>query len=117
MLAKLTAPYLKGNNSRVLFVVPSGNISTNCATPSGVYNLDYKEEDAVLRGVGYASKVKYWMPFNGGIGIHDASWRKGEFGGSIYRYAGSHGCINAPYNVAQAIFSNIKEGTPVICYY
>ncbi len=97
--------------------IVSGNISTNCATPSGVYNLDYKEEDAVLRGVGYASKVKYWMPFNGGIGIHDASWRKGEFGGSIYRYAGSHGCINAPYNVAQAIFSNIKEGTPVICYY
>ena len=33
------------------------------------------------------------MPFDGGIGFHDASWRD-EFGGDIYLTDGSHGCIN-----------------------
>ena len=45
------------------------------ATPSGVYRLDWKAKDFVLRGDGYASPVSFWMPFNGGIGLHDASWR------------------------------------------
>ena len=56
------------------------------------------------------------MPFNGGIGIHDASWRY-TFGGSIYVSNGSHGCINAPHSLANAIYNNIESGTPIICYY
>ena len=47
-----------------------------------VYTLKYKEADAVLRGdkqedgsYGYEQPVDFWMPFNGGIGLHDASWR------------------------------------------
>ena len=55
------------------------------------------------------------MPFNGGIGIHDASWRN-KFGGEIYKTGGSHGCVNSPYEVAKAIFDNIEVGTPVVCY-
>lgn len=96
--------------------IVSGNVSSNCTTPSGVYKLDEKEENAILRGVGYAQKVKYWMPFNGGIGLHDAWWRD-SFGGNIYKTHGSHGCVNAPSNLAKVIFNNIKVGTPIICYY
>ena len=56
------------------------------------------------------------MPFNGGIGIHDATWRS-SFGGNIYVAGGSHGCVNAPYSLANTIFNNIDSGTPVVCYY
>lgn len=96
--------------------VVSGNISNGTGTPAGTYKLDYKERDAVLKGQGYASPVSFWMPFNGGIGIHDAPWR-GSFGGSIYVSGGSHGCVNAPYDLARTIFNNIDAGTPVVCYY
>lgn len=96
--------------------VVTGNVSSNHSTPEGIYRLKYKERNAVLRGQGYSSPVDFWMPFNNGIGIHDASWR-GEFGGNIYRTNGSHGCVNSPYYVAKTIFNNIEEGTPIVCYY
>ena len=95
--------------------VVTGNVSANNTTPAGIYKLKYKEKDAVLNGVDYASPVTFWMPFNGGVGIHDASWRN-KFGGAIYKTDGSHGCINSPYNLAKVIFENIKVGTPVVCY-
>ena len=80
----------------------TGNVSKNYTTPEGIYSLTYKQADRVLRGAKradgtyeYESHVDYWMPFNGGIGFHDASWRS-KFGGTIYQYSGSHGCINLP---------------------
>lgn len=97
--------------------VVTGNLSSGHATPSGIYSLKYKERDAVLKGQGYAAPVDYWMPFNGGIGMHDASWRYGEFGGSIYKTNGSHGCVNCPYDVAKTVYNNIEIGTPIVCYY
>jgi len=96
--------------------VVTGNVSNNCSTPTGVYKLKYKQKDAILKGENYSVPVNYWMPFNGGIGIHDASWRS-VFGGNIYMTNGSHGCVNAPYNVANTVFNNIDEGSPIICYY
>jgi vancomycin resistance protein YoaR len=96
--------------------VVTGNVRNNTSTPTGVYTLKYKERDAILKGQGYSSPVNFWMPFNGGIGIHDASWRS-VFGGNIYTTNGSHGCVNAPYNLANTIFNNIDEGSPIICYY
>lgn len=94
----------------------TGNVSNNTSTPTGVYSLKYKQRDATLKGQGYSSPVNFWMPFNGGIGIHDASWRS-VFGGRIYLTNGSHGCVNSPYYLANTIFNNINEGTPVVCYY
>lgn len=93
----------------------TGNVSKNYTTPPGIYPLTYKQKDAVLRGPGYASPVTYWMPFNGGIGLHDASWRS-NFGGTIYKTNGSHGCVNLPYEMAKTIFENAYAGMPVICY-
>ena len=55
------------------------------------------------------------MPFNGGIGFHDANWR-GEFGGAIYKTNGSHGCVNLPPSKAAALYELVYKGMPVICY-
>ena len=93
----------------------SGNASKGYTTPPGLFSLTYKQRDAVLRGEGYASPVNFWMPFNGGIGFHDASWRN-QFGGSIYKTNGSHGCINMPYEAAKTLYENVYAGMPVICY-
>ena len=93
----------------------SGLAGTGRETPSGIYQIYYKQSPAVLRGEGYASPVSFWMPFNGGIGLHDASWRS-SFGGNIYTYDGSHGCINLPYDAAKTIYENAYPGMIVICY-
>ncbi|EKQ51618.1 MULTISPECIES: peptidoglycan binding domain-containing protein [unclassified Clostridium] len=95
--------------------VVTGNVSNNTGTPVGTYVLNYKEKNATLKGEDYSSPVDYWMPFNGNIGIHDASWRS-EFGGKIYMTNGSHGCVNSIYNVAKTIFENIDPGTPIVVY-
>ena len=95
--------------------VVTGNVSRGNATPQGTYTLNYKQKNATLRGANYNSDVKYWMPFNMNIGIHDASWRN-SFGGNIYQTSGSHGCVNAPEYLAKNIFENIEPGTPIICY-
>ena len=96
--------------------VVTGNVSSGTSTPAGTYFIEYVEKNATLKGEGYSVPVSYWMPFNNGIGIHDATWRH-EFGGSIYMTSGSHGCINAPYSLANTIFNNIDAGTPVVCFY
>ncbi|MCX7841831.1 MAG: L,D-transpeptidase/peptidoglycan binding protein [Clostridia bacterium] len=107
--------FYKGGRLVAQGPVVSGNPSKGHATPTGVYFINYKEKDSILNGQDYESEVRYWMPFNGNIGIHDASWRH-SFGGSIYKSNGSHGCINSPLYLAKKIFDNIEEGTPVICY-
>ncbi|MCQ4671387.1 L,D-transpeptidase/peptidoglycan binding protein [Lactonifactor longoviformis] len=102
----------------------SGNMSyKDRVTPSGVYSLYYKQRDKTLRGkknpdgtYEYESPVKYWMPFNGGVGLHDASWRS-NFGGNIYKTSGSHGCINLPRSKAQVLYENIEKDVPIVCFY
>lgn len=93
----------------------SGNLSKDYGTPTGTYPVQYKENDATLNGEDYATPVKYWMPFNGNIGFHDAYWRS-EFGGKIYKTSGSHGCINMPPAAAKVMFENIKRGVAVLVY-
>ncbi|MDR1831462.1 MAG: L,D-transpeptidase/peptidoglycan binding protein [Fusobacteriaceae bacterium] len=92
-------------------------------TPGGIYTLVYKERNRVLRGerredgtYEYESPVSYWMPFNGGIGLHDATWR-GRFGGRIYLTNGSHGCINLPAKKAEAIYGIIDKNVPIVVFY
>lgn len=95
--------------------IVSGNPYAGNATPTGVYRLKYKERNSILVGEDYRTPVSYWMPFNGGVGMHDANWR-GSFGGSIYQGGGSHGCINLPPSIAGKIYSNIEAGNVVIVY-
>lgn len=95
--------------------VVTGCQSKNTPTAEGVYGLNYKQKDVTLKGYGYSSKVSYWMPFNGNIGLHDAKWRS-SFGGNIYKNNGTHGCVNMPQYLAKTIFENIDANIPIICY-
>ncbi|BCZ48192.1 hypothetical protein psyc5s11_42590 [Clostridium gelidum] len=115
-MAKQHLWFYKNGSLVVQGDVVTGNVNNNCSTPIGIYKLKYKQKDATLKGDNYSTQVSFWMPFNGGIGIHDAIWRY-EFGGNIYRTNGSHGCVNAPYELANKIFDNIEGGIPIICYY
>lgn len=95
----------------------SGDMSrSGRMTPPGVFGLTYKTKNAVLKGDDYETPVNYWMPFNGNIGMHDATWRS-SFGGDIYLTNGSHGCINLPLRMAAQIYEYVDTGFPVICYY
>lgn len=93
----------------------SGNISKDNGSPTGAFGITYTQKDATLRGADYETPVSYWMPFAGNVGMHDAAWRS-RFGGSIYKYGGSHGCINLPVNVAQVIFEKVEKNYPVLVY-
>lgn len=98
----------------------TGNIGAGYYTPTGVFYLNNKVYDTVLRGTNrdgskYASPVLYWMPFYKGFGMHDANWRN-EFGGEIYKHNGSHGCVNLPTNAAKTIYNNITYDMPIFIY-
>lgn len=93
----------------------SGDLSKGYVNPTGTFPIQYKARNATLNGETYSTPVKYWMPFYGGIGFHDAKWRK-EFGKDIYKEDGSHGCINLPEEVAQKMYENIERGVAVYVY-
>ena len=93
----------------------SGDVADGTSTPTGAYGLTYKQKDATLRGANYATPVSFWMPFNGNVGMHDATWRK-SFGAAIYKRNGSHGCINLPYSAAKTIYETVSTGYPVLVY-
>ena len=92
----------------------SGNMSySDRQTHAGIFTLYSKTSPSVLRGdkkpdgtYEYEEPVDYWMPFDGGIGFHDAPWRD-AFGGDIYLTNGSHGCINLPPENAAVLYSII----------
>lgn len=96
--------------------VVTGNIKKKLGTPVGTYPIQYKERNATLVGEDYKTPVKWWMPFNHNIGLHDASWRHGNFAGNRYFTDGSHGCVNMPPAKAKELFKYVKRGTPVIVY-
>ena len=90
----------------------TGNVKRGDSTPPGLFYLSYKTRNATLMNNSF---VKYWMPFNGGIGLHDASWRS-KFGGDIYKTNGSHGCVNLPEGAAKLIYEHIDKSMPIIVY-
>lgn len=113
--------YYEGGNLVWESPTVTGMLSADRATPAGVFFLNGKETNRTLRGKivngkpEYEAHVDYWMPFNGNIGLHDASWR-GKFGGNIYVRGGSHGCINLPKNKARELFQRIQKGCPVVVH-
>ena len=121
-LAKQHLFFVKDGKLIVSSDLVSGGHQRRTPTPTGVYSVKLKARNVVLRGPRRAdgsyqweSPVSYWMPFNKGIGLHDAKWR-GSFGGNIYKTNGSHGCVNLPIKKATKIYEEIKAGIPVIVY-
>lgn len=112
-------------NGQVVLESPivTGNPNLGRNTPQGVYTVAYKTRNAVLRGrkledgkYEYESPVQYWIPFNGDIGFHDASWQP-TFGGDWYLHNGSRGCINMPTDKAAQLYDLISAGIPVVCHF
>lgn len=85
-------------------------------TPQGVFYVSEKIHGKYLVGDDYKTWVNRWMRLtNSGVGLHDAYWR-GRFGGDIYKYNGSHGCINLPKQYAYTLYDEITTGIPVVIY-
>lgn len=102
--------------------VVTGDVSKKVETQIGVMKVWSREKDRNLKGLSpigydYVAHVDYWMPINWkGVGIHDATWRNGQFGGNIYKTSGSYGCINTPLEKVKQIYENVQINTPVIVY-
>lgn len=85
-------------------------------TPTGVFYITECINGKYLRGADYKTWVNKWMRLtSSGIGLHDATWRS-SFGGNIYTYNGSHGCINLPKKFAYDLYEQAYVGLPVIIY-
>mgnify|MGYP003097271471 CR=1 FL=1 len=112
--------------NQYLYMYSKGQLVKDCpivsglpgsrATPQGVYRLKNKAMYVTLVGDNYRTPVRYWMPFNGGIGMHDATWQS-YFGGNKYLSRGSHGCINLAMKDVADIYEYAEINMPVICYY
>ena len=122
----------------------SGKEAAGMGTCIGLYKIQDKLSPTVLRGekvpvtktetkkkkkgkkvkkttttyeYSYESPVTYWIQFNGGIGLHDSAGWRSQYGGSIYYYSGSHGCVNLPLDLAKTLYQNYELGDPVIVYF
>ena len=107
-------------DGKTIFSTPVVTGGPGHGTDKGVFAVSYKATDVDLKGRNddgskYSSHVDWWMPFNGDEGLHDADWR-GSFGGNIYTYNGSHGCVNMPESAAARLFKKVDAGTIVIVY-
>ncbi len=107
--------YYKNSSLLLETDVVTGNVKRNRETPQMVCTVYGKQTRRILKGPGYSSFVNFWLPVSGNIGIHDASWRN-EYGNDIYLTAGSHGCINTPYDTMKELYEEVEIGTPVIIY-
>ena len=62
-------------------------------------------KDTNADGDEWDTKCNFWNNVSlCGIGLHDSTWRGGYFGGEIYKYNGSHGCINMSYDDAKYVY-------------
>ena len=64
----------------------------------------------------YETPVSYWMPFiNNLVALHDSA--RSSFGGSIYQWNGSHGCVNLPLDKAESLYGLVKVGDVVVVHH
>lgn len=111
--------YVK-NKLYVTTDVVTGLAGGGRATTRGYHTVISRKSPAVLRGSygssSWTTPVSYWLGFTSdGQGIHDSSWRS-AYGGNIYTYDGSHGCVNTPTGAVSKIYSKSFLGMPVIVY-
>lgn len=95
--------------------VVTGNPNMGNSTPTGAFRIRYHQQNATLTGPGYSTMVAYWMVFADDVGFHDATWQP-YFGGQLYLYNGSHGCVNMPLDQAGVLYGLIYDNLPVFVY-
>ncbi|WBW49655.1 L,D-transpeptidase family protein [Peptoniphilus equinus] len=96
--------------------VVTGNPNEGNSTPTGTQKIWSRETDRILKGKTWESHVNYWLPFDWtGCGVHDSEWRD-QYGNTIYRTNGSHGCVNTPPAVMAQLYDNTFYNMPVVIY-
>lgn len=90
--------------------IVTGNLSEDWETPNGVYKVYQR-----IYPTRPSRVFRYWMPFLGAYGLHDANWRS-EFRSDEYLFEGSHGCVNIPPKNFLVVYEHVSVGTPVIIY-
>ena len=114
--------YKDGKLEYECYIVSGQTTSMARTTLSGVYKLwnkqlNYRMKATNADGESWDTTCNYWNNVSiCGIGMHDSAWRY-AFGGNIYKWNGSHGCINMPVAAAKYIYDNVELGTPVVMYY
>ena len=114
--------YVDGKEEYNCYIVSGQTTSAARTTCEGVYKLWSKETNKRMKdrnadGDEWDTTCNYWNNVSVcGIGLHDSTWR-GEFGGTIYQWNGSHGCINMSYYDAEYVYENVELGTPVVMFY
>ena len=84
-------------------------------TPLGDFAINNKMPRARLVGPNneWDCYVNWWMPFiSSSHGFHDSAWRT-DFGGNVWTYNPTHGCINLPADKAREMYQIVEIGTPV----
>ena len=95
--------------------IVSGNPAITEETIHGKYIVQRMSQDSYLMGRDYLEHVDYWIGFDSTgrvFGLHDASWRN-EFGGDIWTYDPSRGCVNMPLNKIAILYDYVGIGTEV----
>lgn len=118
-------------NGNQVFSAPVTTGGPELPTDHGVFHIYLKQTPFVFHSPWppsspyyyLPSPVTYWMPFDGGEGLHDAPWRS-NFGpgsnfaptdlGTGYSILGTHGCVNLPFDAAQFIWDWAPVGTTVV---
>lgn len=115
--------YDENSNVIVETLCVSGDPARDGGTHRGVFYIYNKASPMDLVGADengdgqpdYIVPVVFWMPFDGGEGLHDVSTRS-AWGGDVYTYSGSHGCVNLPYSAAAELWENTEVGTVVVVH-
>ncbi len=111
--------YYRDNEVIMDYDIVSGlETSSKRRTPRGIFKILRHAYGATLGTYaveGYEQWVDFWMPFTwDGCGFHDL--KRGSYGGSVYMYNGSHGCLNMRWSEAKNLIDNIEDGLPVIIH-
>ena len=104
------------NEKEMYYTTPVTTGKDSTPSDTGLFKIYSKETNRYLTdGKTYNAWVQYWMPYNRGEGLHDATWRS-VFGTESYHYGGSHGCINIPPEIAGEIFASASVGDKVLVH-
>ncbi len=96
---------------------PNAPKGVDDSTPTGSWHVYSKQTNRYLSGCDvngcWHDYVQYWLPFDGSVGFHDASWQTFPFGSSEYRTDGSHGCVHLPADFISWLYAWAPVGTTV----
>ena len=116
---------IKDNDLYIVIPCVTGKAST--PTNKGRFEVYATYGERYLNGTNadgstYHVPVKYFFPFDGGIGIHNVYYRTdekyyaGDYKETYLTNNGTHGCVNIPLDALEELAKIIYVGYPVIVF-